>query len=377
MIRRIPPAARRWLGQWFPLIVFYLSMDFMTLAWLHPHEIGRWILGVAAVFWGVRRVAAFHPWYNGDYRQWLRLTPWTSRKPLPMGPVVPTWGDGLYLATILLLSTTAPEPMSMRYVALFVLGHVAAIVPTIRKEDAPIRAVTIAGLGLAVRHFYNPPVCLAVGAAVYLIAYQGLRRSLNRFAETAEPYRLSSENLTGDPLVDQLNAVGWPYGPMLVDTQDTRPWSRVDTAILCLLIAWWIDSLGALFVDPQKRLAFLGFIAAIFELFPLMRLGGYVQGCAPPISFWGRVRTMRLILPGYDRILVGPICGLLAGPMTVALLTAIGAPMEVRLSTACGMVLLVVILTPPSLRRWRLTGAYRMDPGSPVRQAGKRFIQAG
>ncbi len=376
MIRRIPPAARRWLGQWFALVVFYLFVELVTLATPQPHEIGRWILGVAAVFWGVRRVAAFHPWYNGDYRRWLGQTPWTSRKPLPMGPVVPTWGDGLYLATILLLSTIAPEPGLLRYVALFVIGHVAAIVPTIRKEDAPIRAVTIAGLGLAVRHFYSPPVCLAAGVAVYLLAYQGLRRSLDRFAETPEPYRLSHENVTGDPLVDQLNAVGWPYGPMLVDTQDTRPWPRLDTAILCLLVAWWIDCLAALFVDPQRRLAFLALVSSIFELFTLLRLGAYVQGCAPPISFWGRIRTMRLIIPGYDRIWVGTICGLLAGPMTVALLAGLGAPMEARLSAACGMVLLVLILTPPSLRRWRLTGAYRLDPMK-ARQAGKQFIQAG
>jgi len=256
------------------------------------------------------------------------------------------------------------------------IGHVAAILPTMRKDDAAIRAVTIAGLGLAVRHFYNAPACLAVGVAVYLLAYQGLRRSLDRLAEAPRLAGFSHENLAGDPLVDQLNAVGWPYGPMLVDTQDTRPRPRIDTVILCLLVAWWIDGLAALLVDPRARLIFLVIASAICGLSPLIRLVVYAQGCPPPITFWGRVRTMYLIIPGYNRIFVGPACGLLAGPMTVALLAAIGAPIEARLSVACGMVLLVVLLTPPSLRRWRLTGSYRMDPLQ-VRQSGKRFIQAG
>ena len=48
------------------------------------------ILGVASLLaagCATFRVAAFHPAFRPGYRQWLCDTPWTSRKPLPLGPI--------------------------------------------------------------------------------------------------------------------------------------------------------------------------------------------------------------------------------------------------------------------------------------------------
>src|SRR5262249_30265485 len=49
------------------------------------------LLVIAAIAYGVYRVVAFHPFYRADYRAWLEWTPWSSRKPLPIGPVGWVW----------------------------------------------------------------------------------------------------------------------------------------------------------------------------------------------------------------------------------------------------------------------------------------------
>src|SRR5947209_2936166 len=45
------------------------------------------LFGFYAFLYAIYRVWTFHPALRPDYYQWLRGTPWTSRKPLPLGPV--------------------------------------------------------------------------------------------------------------------------------------------------------------------------------------------------------------------------------------------------------------------------------------------------
>src|SRR5436305_282436 len=46
---------------------------------------------VAAVMYGFRRAGQFHPLYHASYFRWLKLTPWTWRQALPLGPVRLVW----------------------------------------------------------------------------------------------------------------------------------------------------------------------------------------------------------------------------------------------------------------------------------------------
>jgi hypothetical protein len=55
------------------------------------------------VLYGAFRVAAFHPLFQPKYRAWLRQTPWTWRKSLPLGPIHLVWIDAIVLGVVLLL----------------------------------------------------------------------------------------------------------------------------------------------------------------------------------------------------------------------------------------------------------------------------------
>jgi hypothetical protein len=369
MTRRVPPAFRRVMVAIITLVVAYLILEapFLYLEMMNMGPAGddslrpgRILLIISSLACGIRRVMASHPRYDGPYKGWLELTPWTSRKPLPLGPVAPIWGDGAYMAMIILLSSTQPEPRSMSLLCLFLLGHLLALLPTLWLGSWAIGYTTAAGMGLAVRFFYNPAACLAAATFTYLIAYEGLCRSLDKFPWPPRPTRPSADNITGDPVVEGSQEVGWPYGQMLVEVRDLRPVSRADAVLGCLLLSWWIDCLAILITDPQKRLNVLGLVSLAILATPFIRLLIYSRGYAAPMTLWARIRMFRPIIPGYDQVFIGPICSLLAGPMTLTLLTAMRAPLDVGLSIADGMVVLVALLTPPGLRRWRLTGAHRM-----------------
>ena len=116
-----------------------------------------------------------------------------------------------------------------------------------------------------------------------------------------------------------------------------------------------------------------------FFVIPLMvvhRLP-YFPGHVPPISLWGRIRTGRLIIPGYDRVFLPPMLALVIGvglPGGVAYAgsqilsgdSAFGFSKDMVLHWYPHLVPLLVMLAfvietcmPPGRRAWELCGAYR------------------
>ena len=55
-------------------------------------------LDLGASLFGAYRVLAFHPALNSEYHDWLRLTPWTPDRRLPLGPVRLTVPDVVVMA---------------------------------------------------------------------------------------------------------------------------------------------------------------------------------------------------------------------------------------------------------------------------------------
>src|SRR4051794_3175520 len=51
-------------------------------------------------WYGAYRALKFHPVVHSKYRQWLELSPWTNRLPLPLGPVMFVWQDALLIAAV-------------------------------------------------------------------------------------------------------------------------------------------------------------------------------------------------------------------------------------------------------------------------------------
>ena len=85
------------------------------------------MLFIASIQHGLSRVFGFHPIWHGDYLNWLKMTPWTSRKPLPWGPVELIWEDGIIVGALILLSSILPAPRAMQLLNAFLLSHLAAL----------------------------------------------------------------------------------------------------------------------------------------------------------------------------------------------------------------------------------------------------------
>ena len=91
------------------------------------------------------------------------------------------------------------------------------------------------------------------------------------------------------------------------------------------------------------------------------RLLAYTIGYMPPISFWGRVRTFRWIIPRYDVIFVAPL-------LILALVATLFwepvwdiRPGRILAAITAGYVF-IALGFPPTLEEWRLTGSHRIIP---------------
>ena len=62
------------------------------------------LLGGAAGVYAFYRLCRFHPALNRRYSDWLKLSPWTADKPLPLGPIHPVWQDGGVIGALAALS---------------------------------------------------------------------------------------------------------------------------------------------------------------------------------------------------------------------------------------------------------------------------------
>ena len=356
-------------GLIFTLAVFFVLLEGGTRYLEHkniaiavnlPFRPGYGLLFMAGVLHGIIRVFAIHPIWNGGYQGWLESTPWSRRKALPMGPVELVWEDGLILGPLILLSAVLPEPGALHLLCAFLLNHLLALTATLflTRTWAIGYAVAFA-LGLAVWLWRQPLACLVVSILVYLMAYEGLRRGFNRF-----PWKRFELPNADTDLISRggpSEMWGWPYDRMLRDVVGDHGISRIDAVLCCMLVGWWLFVLSSFFGDPWDRhgVLFCPFFAAL-AICPLLRLWVYIKGYVPPTTFWARIITGRWIIPGYDQVFVAPICTFLVGPLFLVLFRRWSVLLEVSLPIATAAMLLVALITPPRLKRWRLTGRHRI-----------------
>jgi hypothetical protein len=317
-------------------------------------------LFTACLFHGVARVVTTHPIWNSGYQIWLESTPWTSRKPLPMGPVELVWEDGLVAGPLILLSALLPEPGAMHLLCGFLLSHLGVLTLTLFATGAwAIGYSTAFALGLAVWFWRQPLTCLAVSTLVYLMVYEGLRRGFDHF-----PWKHFEMPTTDSDLIGGRGPSGmwgWPYDRMLCEVVGEESISRIDAVLCCMLGSWWLFVLTSFIADANDRQIAMAFpFVAALTLCPLGRLYIYLIGYIFPITLWARIWTGRWLIPGYDQVFVGPICAFLVGPLSLALLRAWRVPLDFSLPIATGLIPLVALITPPRLKRWRLTGQHRI-----------------
>lgn len=342
---------------------------------------GNAIINLAACFYGIHRAVTLHPFFREDYRKWLELTPWTVYKPLPMGPIALIWEDGIVLGALILLRLTQPSHDSILTLTLFLLVHSAALTVSFWLTGAgTVGYLAAFGSGLAVRLLPAPWPCFAVTASVYLLVHEGLWQSLARF-----PWDLkwSLSDLNNMRALNEKTvgpSCGWPHDRFLRDVKAAERASvnRLDAISFSMLVGWWMYCVLSLIPSPIERTK-IGTCALfiIVVITPITRLVTYIGLYHDPISLWGRIRTGRWIIPGYDIVLVGPALSFLTGVLGLVLCWAMQVPLGICPPFVVTAVILLAMVTPPRLKDWLLTGKHRIVPGQLPQGPNAEFIKVG
>ncbi|WP_337177810.1 hypothetical protein [Paludisphaera sp.] len=379
------------------IAVLFLEWLFWWLGVREPdvHLPGGLILNMTLAWYAVVRARRNVPYTFSGYRAWLATTPWTVDRPLPFGPIELDWPDAVILGAFIAVNGAFPDHQSARLLALFFFLHCLALVPTIRGAANHVPAyAALFGLGLMLKLWHLPWACATTGVVVYLIVYDGLRLTLARFPEPGDE-KTVNDLANFDPAKAEC---GWPYERLLREPAGAPEGERppamsaseiaalsleripmhgrvrlVDAMAWGLLAGWWAACVGPIFFAGDRFRTLLGVgVPALAAISGLVRLTIYTNSYLPPMTMWGRFRTLRWIIPGYDVVFVGPALTVMVP--TAMLLVGVWRdfPLEAVGPTAIAATLFIALAAPPSLRRWRLVGRHRMVPGQPgSSQAGE------
>ncbi|MGE5194957.1 MAG: hypothetical protein ACM3U2_20895 [Deltaproteobacteria bacterium] len=325
------------------------------------------LIQLAVLLYAAHRVTTFHPLFHSDYRNWLKTTPWTSRYPLPVGPIHLVVQDGLVLAALAGLAWARHPAVSWPHLILkFLFVYELALAITFSVLKMAWFAYTIGfGLGLIVLLWQMPQMALPVAAAFYLAAYAGLRRALDNFENWNLEWLDEQTTLAvTQEGIDRMrrNVLGWPFDS--IRPRDVGgSISYRDGLMLSLILGWWMFVILQ-HVDPGARVVanfFLGFVC-------LFAAGGRMQvycwGYAPPINLWGRIFTLRWIIPGYDYVFIAPLLGIGITAAGISAQLQWHVPVEIAAPATLTLLFTITFTSAPTLERWRLTGRHRLSPAT-------------
>lgn len=388
MIRRILGRLGMLYRPWWllPAMAFgYLMIDapYVWLIWyervpiVQAADVGRTrdaLLFVLALFYGGYRVLSYHPFYWTEYGRWLARTPWRPSKPLPLGPLRLALRDVVLVAIMMLLMHN-PQ-LDVIYVPIcFLIGYLAALCASYWLTGSMMLAYVIAfGIGLAVRFLMFPWIAIAVLAALYPVAILATRQSLRGFP-WSKPNLLVLEgskrvrHQVAVPIeISHQYSLGWPFG--VIQPSDRIPGIRYrDGVLVSLLIGWWAYCLSSLSRNPEDGLKGLLVFGPLLPFSAAVtRLGFYCGNYRPPIKFFGRLLTLRWIIPSYDKVFVAPLVTIAGMVLTIRLgseassFLPVAIDPRVIVSSAISLALLVALNVGPTLQNWRLTGNHRIVP---------------
>ncbi len=328
----------------------------------HNLLLGMWLLILASWRTGDKNPVSNHP-----YRQWLATSPWTPNRELPFGPVLLVWQDVFILGSVLLL-WTAPTHRLYLLLAFFV-PYCAALI----SSNFCIKAYGSVYASLFIASFLpfvigNPWLTLLVTLGVYASCHIGFRAKMRDFpwndCSLEKSLFVSKEYIANDawPLVNR---------GRLRDTKPKIPWKHVIG--ISFLVAWLAsEATYFLMLAPniQQKHSEPSLIAGLLGLFTffaaIIRYSVYANSRLPPLGLLGRIATGKLIIPGYDVILLAPLVILGIGcalPIVAFMVFGLSFPIGVFI---CVFTVLVMALgMGPSLPSWILTGEYRMVIGKP------------
>ena len=337
-------------------------------------EIVRWrtvVLQLAMIAHAIFRLGRFHPACNRSYAGWLRLSPWTPDKPLPLGPIYPVWQDvvvvGIIAATAKWHAGVDPTIAPLA----FGFGYLASMTLLLARTG---RWVAVTALGFLWPALMLPSVKgwlqVVIVLAMVVLTWVGHRYSLRAFPWPWVPLQVPAAEtslLQMNISIPSLNqqqlrttAVGWPLAS--ISPKFDCPSISLRTALgISAVVSWWLYCLlTRSSEDPllPETIVWLGMGASFF------RLLFYCGSAASPLSIFGRLALGRLIIPRYDIIFVTPMAVVLIALLGAIFLRRTGSISVATVTALAGIVGFTLLSGGPSLRSWLLTGDHRFRPPS-------------
>jgi hypothetical protein len=302
----------------------------------------------------------FHPAFNASYHAMLANTPWQPEKPLPLGPVQLVPQDALVLAILFgVLWLTGGE--WLLYLAGFLAtnGYLAMLAWTMIATRQPALFYLLAfAIGLCV-FLMTTPWWIAVAAAAYAVVVSRLMHGFPWEGGAFGEWVLASQV--------RETRVGWPFHSMSPKVREFPAaflWSH--RGLLALVLGWWLFVIEHVFEmsptpgsDRPTALKMGGFLIIVAAL---GRLAAYHIWFWTPIAWHARILTGRWILPQYDQVFIAPLLAAALWSGVAFGLPAAGIPERFAAPLAFVVAAYALLVCPPSLRKWRLTGHHRVLP---------------
>lgn len=327
-----------------------------------------WLL-FCAVSYGSYRIVAFHPAADSQYRRWLELSPWTADKPLPGGPLQLVPQDLVVICGLCLLLRT-PSLVTLYIPTAFLFSYQMMLAFFARMIGHWKLAYLIGfALGLVALLVRQPEAAFAAADGCFIIGRIAVNHALRSFPWVL-PWQADMPSLKAIADEEKRRRLGWPYDQMTPKSPE-RVISHCDGICVPLLIGWWWFVILSLLPMESKCVAcFLAILGTFLGFF--VRITPYVASHRSPLSFFGRVFTLRWIIPSYDKIVVAPIAALIVSvalqftalwmlepnPMRWA---AVNPSPAIIVSTS-GIVLslMLLLVSGPVLESWRMAGKHRI-----------------
>lgn len=340
------------------------------------------ILAGAAAVYAAYRLWRFHPACNPAYAAWLRLSPWSADRPLPVGPIHWVWQDAAVLGVLAAIAAwnahADPWLPVMVFVLVYLVGMTLLLVATHRWWSCFI-------LGFLWPALVLPGVVGWPGwiilAAIIAVIWPGHRQSLKAFPWEfrKKPTRRPHSPLQTEVRIAGLNDasaagtqynLGWPVLALSPKVQPVSISPRTNLA-LALLVGWWsFCAIERLKINPLPELIVLFAIVAA-----IIRVGIYCAGVMPPFNVWGRLATGRIVVPGFDRVFLTPIAVVLTGILGGIIIKRSGTWYPVAESCVMAVIWYVLFGGGPTLRNWALTGQHRVRPPARL-NANKQMMRS-
>lgn len=329
------------------------------------------LAGFAGLF-AAFRLFRFHPACNQPYAAWLKLSPWTAAKPLPLGPVGLVWQDAAVIGLLTAIVYWHAHGDALWPVFVFglvyLLGMTILLAVTRQWWNCWALGYLWPALMLPIS---SAPARYAIVVAILLVIWHGHRQSLKAFPwkfvkdMDRPPQSILQVRIQIGPASQ--SKLGWPIDALSPKIKAPSV-SKLENLAISTLMGWWTFCvIQATAMDPiPEGILLFAFVAAG------LRMAIYGSNVTPPVNLWGRIASGRIIMPGYDQVFLTPLAVVLTALLGAIIIKRSGVWYPVTESCVVALLCSLLLGGGPRLRAWLLTGEHRFRPSK--RQANNRQI---